>query len=84
MEDQLNDLSVRSITSGEVENRQRKNQEMEQMENNIYENRKEIQKPTKSIETILLQRIPERDMEVQVNHENKNNGFDTQSYMVSI
>jgi hypothetical protein len=39
----------------------------------------------KSIETIFLQRIPKRDMEIQVKHESKkNNGVETQSHVGSI
>jgi hypothetical protein len=37
----------------------------------------------KSIETILLQKIPNRDMEIQENHENKENKVvETQSHHI--
>jgi BMFP domain-containing protein YqiC len=87
LEDQLNDLSARSITSDELVNTQRKIQEMEknmeQMENEMNESKEEIQK---YIETILLQKIPNTDMKsIQGNHENKENKVvQTQSYMGSI
>jgi hypothetical protein len=58
---------------------------MNEMKKKMDENKEEIQKSMKSIETILLQRIPKRDMEIQGNHENKeNNGVETQSHMGSI
>jgi len=66
LEDQFNDLSVRKITSDELVKTQRKVQEMQ---NKMDEMKKSI----KSIETILLQRISKRDMEIQGNHENKEN-----------
>jgi uncharacterized protein (DUF885 family) len=77
LEDQLNDLSARSIKSDELVNTQRNIQEMEkkmeQMENNMDENKKDMKKKMdenkeeiqKPIETILLQKIPDRDMEIQ-------------------
>jgi hypothetical protein len=76
--DQLNDLCVRSITSDGLENTQRKIQEMENKMD-------EMQKSMKFIEIVLLQRIPKRDMEIQENHENKeNNGVETQSHVGNI
>jgi hypothetical protein len=39
----------------------------------------------KSIESIILHRIPKRDMDIQENNENKEkNGVDTQSHVGSI
>ena len=39
----------------------------------------------KSIEAMFLQRIPERDMKIQENYENKeNNGVETQSHVGSV
>jgi uncharacterized protein (DUF885 family) len=86
LEDQLNDLSVRSITSDELVNTQRKIQEMEK---NMDENKEEIQKDMnemkKSIKTILLQRIPKRDMEIQeIMKIRRNNGVEIQSHVGSI
>jgi hypothetical protein len=72
LEDQLNYLSVRSIKSDELVNTQRKIQEIENKMD-------EMKKSVKSIDIILLQRIPRRDMEIQVNNENEeNNGVENQ------
>jgi hypothetical protein len=51
----------------------------------MNENKEEMQNSMKTLETNLLQRIPNRDMEIQGHHENKeNNGVETQSHMGSI
>jgi hypothetical protein len=45
-----------------MEDKMKKN--MDEMENKMDENKEEIQKSMNFIETILLQRIPKRDIEI--------------------
>jgi hypothetical protein len=67
------------------ETRYQMEKKMNEMKKSMNENKEEIQKSMKTLETILLQRIPNRDMEIQGNHENKeNNGVEIRSHMGSI
>ena len=84
MENKMNENSAHMENKMD-ETRYQMEKNMNEMHKYMSPNKEEIQKSMKTLETILLQRIPNMDMEIQGNHENnKNNGVEIQSHMRSI